>query len=51
MKPAAVLQPILKAQPNDARARQLLCRVYYSQDMADGAVRECEAATAECAFR
>ena len=42
----AVLQPILKAQPNDARARQLLCRVYYSQDMADGAVRECEAATA-----
>ena len=43
---SAVLQAILQSQPNDAKARQLFCRVYYSQDMADGAVRECEAATA-----
>ena len=43
---STVLQAILQSQPNDAKARQLFCRVYYSQDMADGAVRECEAATA-----
>ena len=43
---SVVLQAILKIQPNDAKARQLFCRVYYSQDMAESAVQECEAATA-----
>jgi len=39
-----MLQEILTAQPADAQAHQLLCRVYYSQDMADASVRECELA-------
>jgi tetratricopeptide (TPR) repeat protein len=41
---AASLRQILAAQPGDATAHQLLCRVFYSQDMADDAIRECEAA-------
>jgi tetratricopeptide (TPR) repeat protein len=36
------LQQILATQPNDAQAHQLLCRVYYAQDMADTATHECE---------
>ncbi|QNI35353.1 tetratricopeptide repeat protein [Edaphobacter albus] len=44
---AAMLNQILSAQPHDARAHQLLCRVYYSQDMADSAVRQCEQATSD----
>lgn len=39
-----VLQALLAAQPNNAQAHQLLCRVYYAQDMADAAVHECELA-------
>jgi predicted Zn-dependent protease len=43
---AAALQQVLRTQPQNALAHQLLCRVYYSQDMADPAVQECEFATA-----
>ena len=40
-----MLQSILAAQPNDAPAHLLLCRVYYAQDMTDAAVHECELAS------
>ena len=40
-----LLRQALSAQPGDAKAHQLLCRVYYAQDMADSAVHECELAT------
>jgi len=40
----AVLQTLLAAQPGDAEAHQLLCRVYYAQEMADPAIHECESA-------
>jgi tetratricopeptide (TPR) repeat protein len=43
---AASLREILAAQPNDAEAHQLLCRVFYAQDMADKAIEECELAVA-----
>src|SRR5882757_8458018 len=43
---AATLHTILAAQPNNALAHQLLCRVFYAQDMADPAVHECELAVA-----
>ena len=36
----------LSAQPGDPLAHQLLCRIDYSQDMADNAIRECELAVA-----
>jgi tetratricopeptide (TPR) repeat protein len=42
---AAMLNQILATDAHDARAHLLLCRVYYSQDMGDHAVRECEQAT------
>jgi tetratricopeptide (TPR) repeat protein len=41
---AALLHESLVAEPNDARAHQLLCRVFYSQDMTDKAIHECELA-------
>ncbi len=40
------LQKILSAEPKNAEAHQLLCRVYYAQEMADPAIRECELAAA-----
>jgi tetratricopeptide (TPR) repeat protein len=40
-----MLNQVLAADANDARAHQLLCRVYYAQDIADPAVKECEQAT------
>ena len=43
---AATLHTILAAQPNNALAHQLLCRVFYAQDIADPAVHECELAVA-----
>ena len=43
---SAVLRKIVSSQPDNAKARQLLCRVYYAQEMADEAVRECELAAA-----
>lgn len=39
-----VLQSALAAQPGDAQAHQLLCRVYYAQEIADAAIHECELA-------
>jgi tetratricopeptide (TPR) repeat protein len=41
---ASTLNRILSSQAQDARAHLLLCRVYYSQDMADPAIQECERA-------
>jgi len=40
----ASLHAILAANPGDAQAHQLLCRIYYAQEMADPAIRECELA-------
>lgn len=42
---AILLQKTLTAQPDDPLAHNLLCRVYYAQDMSDAAVHECELAT------
>lgn len=41
------LQDVLATQPNNAYAHQLLCRVYYAQDMADAAIQECELAASQ----
>ncbi len=41
---SANLQQLLTAQPDDAFAHQLLCRVYYAQEIADNAIHECELA-------
>jgi Tfp pilus assembly protein PilF len=38
------LRELLAAEPGDAQAHQLLCRIYYAQDMADNAIRECQLA-------
>jgi tetratricopeptide (TPR) repeat protein len=43
---AAMLRATLAANPSDATARQLLCRVFYAQDEADDAIHECELAAA-----
>jgi tetratricopeptide (TPR) repeat protein len=40
----AMLQKTLAAQPTDATAHQLLCRVFYAQEMAEEAIHECELA-------
>jgi tetratricopeptide (TPR) repeat protein len=40
----ASLHSVLAAQPGDAEAHQLLCRVYYAQNMGDNAIHECELA-------
>jgi tetratricopeptide (TPR) repeat protein len=42
---AVMLNQVLATQAHDAKAHQLLCRVYYAQDLSDPAVRECEQAT------
>jgi tetratricopeptide (TPR) repeat protein len=41
---SAMLQKTLAAQPADAMAHQLLCRVFYAQEMAEDAIHECELA-------
>jgi tetratricopeptide (TPR) repeat protein len=41
---STMLQETLAAQPADALAHQLLCRVFYAQEMADNAIHECELA-------
>jgi tetratricopeptide (TPR) repeat protein len=41
---AASLREILSKQPGDAQAHQVLCRIYYAQEMADNAIHECELA-------
>lgn len=43
----AALQGVLAMQPNNAQAHQLLCRVYYAQEMEDAAIHECELAASQ----
>ena len=43
---ANMLHSILAARPQDAQAHQLLCRVFYSQDLAEPSIHECELAVA-----
>ncbi len=43
---AVSLHEVLAAKPGDAEAHQLLCRIYYAQEMADKAIHECELAVA-----
>jgi tetratricopeptide (TPR) repeat protein len=43
----ASLHEFLAAQPGDAEAHQLLCRIYYAQEIADRAIRECELAVSD----
>lgn len=43
---AALLHEIVGSHPDNAKARQLLCRIYYAEGMADDAIRECELAAA-----
>ncbi len=40
----SLLHETLALQPADALAHQLLCRVFYAQEMADDAIHECELA-------
>ncbi len=35
------LRELLAAHPGDGQAHQLLCRIYYAQDMADNAIHQC----------
>jgi tetratricopeptide (TPR) repeat protein len=42
----AKLQPVLAADPNQAEAHNLLCRVYYQEERWDDAIAECSRATA-----
>ena len=44
---ASILKTNLATQPNNALAHQLLCRVFYAQDMADPAIHECQLAVAD----
>ncbi|CAN5413814.1 hypothetical protein BH10ACI4_BH10ACI4_39030 [soil metagenome] len=44
---ATMLRATLVAQPHDALTHQLLCRVFYTQDLADQAIHECEQAVAD----
>src|SRR5258708_39099160 len=41
---AISLRGLLAANPGDGQAHQLLCRIYYAQDIADDAVHECQLA-------
>jgi len=41
---AASLRGLLALNPGDGQAHQLLCRIYYAQDMADDAIHECQLA-------
>jgi tetratricopeptide (TPR) repeat protein len=43
----ASLHEVLAAQPGDAEAHQLLCRIYYAQEIGDKAIHECELAVAD----
>lgn len=42
-----LLRTQISANPHDALAHQLLCRVFYSQDLADAAIEQCEAAVVD----
>ena len=37
-----LLRSQLQATPHDAVAHQLLCRAFYSEELADAAIHECE---------
>jgi len=41
---AGLLRSALSSDPNSFRAHQLLCRVFYAEELTDNAVHECEAA-------
>jgi tetratricopeptide (TPR) repeat protein len=41
---ANLLRATLAANPSDALAHQFLCRVFYAEDVADEAIRQCELA-------
>ena len=41
---AAMLQDLIVAEPGNAHAHQLFCRVYYAQNKADPAILQCELA-------
>jgi tetratricopeptide (TPR) repeat protein len=43
----SILNAILSTNPHDALAHQLLCRVYYAQNMADQAIEQCQMATSD----
>jgi tetratricopeptide (TPR) repeat protein len=43
---ASLLRSSLAVNPADATAHQLLCRVFYSENDGDGAIRQCELAAA-----
>jgi tetratricopeptide (TPR) repeat protein len=43
---ANLLRSTIAANPSDATAHQLLCRVFYAQDDADAAIHQCEMAAA-----
>jgi tetratricopeptide (TPR) repeat protein len=43
---AAMLQELLSNEPGNAQAHQLFCRVYYAQNKAEPAIRQCELAVA-----
>jgi Tfp pilus assembly protein PilF len=42
-----LLQSILATQPSNAAAHQLLCRVYYAEELSDASIHECELAVSE----
>ncbi len=44
MKRLPAFTKSLTANPGDGQAHQLLCRIYYAQDMADDAIHECQLA-------
>src|ERR1700759_2865887 len=44
---AASLREILAANPGNGQAHQLLCRIYYAQDMEDNAIHECQLAVSD----
>ena len=46
---ATLLRATLAGHPADATAHQLLCRVFYAQDRADEAIRQCQLAVASAA--
>jgi tetratricopeptide (TPR) repeat protein len=45
-----ILKIQLASNPHDGTAHQLLCRVFYSQELAEPAIHECEAAVADAAL-
>src|ERR1700749_3044366 len=46
---AGLLHSALVTNPLDSEAHQLLCRVFYAQDLADEAIRQCELAASSAA--